>query len=110
MLREKDPSLFEGEEEADQTYLERIAVQGRGKARIVSVLTSSGIWPRWISGPGRSPKRVVSMLTTAGTLDSTMSVKSESLREFLHPVQMAQGIGVDHQVRSQLLTILLAPG
>jgi hypothetical protein len=39
-----------------------------------------------------------------------MSVKSESLREFLHPVQMAQGIEIDHQVRSQLLTILLAPG
>jgi len=36
MLREKDPSLLE-EEDAEEPYLERIAVQGRGKARIVSV-------------------------------------------------------------------------
>lgn len=37
MLKEKDPSLLEEEAEADEPYLERIAVQGRGKARIVSV-------------------------------------------------------------------------
>jgi len=36
MLREKDPSLLE-EQDAEEPYLERIAVQGRGKARIVSV-------------------------------------------------------------------------
>ena len=36
MLREKDPSLLE-EEDSEEPYLERIAVQGRGKARIVSV-------------------------------------------------------------------------
>ncbi|MFB6273356.1 MAG: LytR/AlgR family response regulator transcription factor [Salinibacter sp.] len=39
LLRERDPSLLE-EEEADpreESYLERIAVQGQGKARIVSV-------------------------------------------------------------------------
>lgn len=37
MLQEKDPALLEEEREANQPYLERIAVQGRGKARIVSV-------------------------------------------------------------------------
>jgi two-component system LytT family response regulator len=37
MLQEKDPSLFEDETAAEEPYLERIAVQGRGKARIVSV-------------------------------------------------------------------------
>ncbi len=37
MLKEKDPSLLEDEDEPDEPYLERIAVQGRGKARIVSV-------------------------------------------------------------------------
>jgi two-component system LytT family response regulator len=37
MLQEKDPSLLEEEEASDESYLERIAVQGRGKARIVSV-------------------------------------------------------------------------
>ena len=39
LLQEKDPSLLEEEQEktSDEPYLERIAVQGRGKARIVSV-------------------------------------------------------------------------
>jgi len=39
MLKEKDPALLEAEEERDpdEPYLERIAVQGRGKARIVAV-------------------------------------------------------------------------
>lgn len=37
MLQEKDPSLLEDETAPDEPYLERIAVQGRGKARIVSV-------------------------------------------------------------------------
>ena len=37
MLQEKDPSLLEDEAAPDEPYLERIAVQGRGKARIVSV-------------------------------------------------------------------------
>ncbi len=38
MLKEEDPSLLEEEAaESDEPYLERIAVQGRGKARIVSV-------------------------------------------------------------------------
>jgi two-component system LytT family response regulator len=39
MLKENDPSLLEDEQEraADEPYLERIAVQGRGKARIVAV-------------------------------------------------------------------------
>lgn len=37
MLEERDPALLEAEEESDEPYLERIAVQGRGKARIVSV-------------------------------------------------------------------------
>jgi Response regulator of the LytR/AlgR family len=38
MLKEKDPSLLDEEEpDSDEPYLERIAVQGRGKARIVSV-------------------------------------------------------------------------
>jgi two-component system LytT family response regulator len=36
MLQDKDPSLLE-EDAPDESYLERIAVQGRGKARIVSV-------------------------------------------------------------------------
>ncbi len=37
MLQEKDPSLLDEEKASDESYLERIAVQGRGKARIVSV-------------------------------------------------------------------------
>jgi len=37
MLKEQDPSLLEEEHDPDEPYLERIAVQGRGKARIVSV-------------------------------------------------------------------------
>jgi two-component system LytT family response regulator len=37
MLREQDPTLLDEEQESEEPYLERIAVQGRGKARIVSV-------------------------------------------------------------------------
>jgi len=38
MLKEQDPSLLDQvDTESDEAYLERIAVQGRGKARIVSV-------------------------------------------------------------------------
>lgn len=37
ILQEKDPSLLKEETSSDEPYLERIAVQGRGKARIVSV-------------------------------------------------------------------------
>jgi two-component system LytT family response regulator len=38
MLKEQDPSLLEEQErDPDEPYLERIAVQGRGKARIVAV-------------------------------------------------------------------------
>ena len=37
ILQEQDPSLLEEEQASAETYLERIAVQGRGKARIVSV-------------------------------------------------------------------------
>ncbi len=36
LLREKDPSLLDAET-SDDPYLERVAVQGRGKTRIVSV-------------------------------------------------------------------------
>jgi two-component system LytT family response regulator len=37
LLQERDPSLLEEESTRDEPYLERIAVQGRGKARIVPV-------------------------------------------------------------------------
>jgi two-component system LytT family response regulator len=37
MLKEQDPSLLDEEAGPDESYLERIAVQGRGKARIVPV-------------------------------------------------------------------------
>ena len=37
LLRERDPPLLEEERTRDEPYLERIAVQGRGKARIVPV-------------------------------------------------------------------------
>ena len=37
LLQERDPSLLEDENTRDEAYLERVAVQGRGKARIVSV-------------------------------------------------------------------------
>jgi len=37
LLQERDPSLLEEESARDEPYLERIAVQGRGKARIVPV-------------------------------------------------------------------------
>jgi len=37
LLRERDPSLLEEESSREEPYLERIAVQGRGKARIVPV-------------------------------------------------------------------------
>lgn len=37
LLQERDPSLLEEESSRDEPYLKRIAVQGRGKARIVPV-------------------------------------------------------------------------
>jgi two-component system LytT family response regulator len=37
LLRERDPSLLEEDGGSEEPYLERIAVQGRGKARIVPV-------------------------------------------------------------------------
>ncbi len=37
LLRERDPSLLDDAESDEESYLERIAVQGRGKARIVPV-------------------------------------------------------------------------
>ena len=37
LLQDRDPSLLEEESARDEPYLERIAVQGRGKARIVPV-------------------------------------------------------------------------
>ena len=37
LLRERDPSLLDDADSDEESYLERIAVQGRGKARIVSV-------------------------------------------------------------------------
>jgi len=37
LLQERDPSLLEEESPREEPYLERIAVQGRGKARIVPV-------------------------------------------------------------------------
>ena len=37
LLRERDPSLLDGADSDEESYLERIAVQGQGKARIVSV-------------------------------------------------------------------------
>jgi len=37
LLRERDPSLLEDADSAEESYLERIAVQGQGKARIVPV-------------------------------------------------------------------------
>lgn len=43
LLRERDPALLEEEENREEPYLERIAVQGRGKARIVPVDTITHI-------------------------------------------------------------------
>ncbi len=43
LLRERDPSLLDEQEEREEPYLERIAVQGRGKARIVPVETITHI-------------------------------------------------------------------
>ncbi len=37
LLQERDPSLLDEERTREEPYLERVAVQGRGKARIVSV-------------------------------------------------------------------------
>ncbi|PSQ79071.1 MAG: DNA-binding response regulator [Bacteroidetes bacterium QS_1_63_11] len=37
LLHERDPSLLDDADSNEESYLERIAVQGRGKARIVSV-------------------------------------------------------------------------
>lgn len=37
MLQERDPALLDEADEREEPYLERIAVQGRGKARIVPV-------------------------------------------------------------------------
>jgi len=37
LLRERDPSLLDDADSNEESYLERIAVQGQGKARIVSV-------------------------------------------------------------------------
>lgn len=43
LLRKRDPSLLDEQEEREEPYLERIAVQGRGKARIVPVETITHI-------------------------------------------------------------------
>lgn len=43
MLRERDPSLLEEASTRDEPYLERIAVQGHGKARIIPVDTITHI-------------------------------------------------------------------
>jgi len=59
LLQERDPSLLEeaAEDERDEDYLERIAVQGRGKARIVSVddlthITADGSYAELHTGDG----------------------------------------------------------
>lgn len=43
LLRERDPSLLDEADARDEPYLERIAVQGQGKARIVPVDTLTHI-------------------------------------------------------------------
>lgn len=43
LLQDRDPSLLDEAAESDEPYLERIAVQGRGKARIVPVETITHI-------------------------------------------------------------------
>jgi len=79
MLKEKDPSLLEEEADSDEPYLERIAVQGRGKARIVSVddvthITADGSYAELHTDDGTHVIRE-RMKTLASRLDPSAFVR-----------------------------------
>jgi len=79
MLREQDPSLLEEEQESEEPSLERIAVQGRGKARIVSVddithITADGSYAELHTPDGTHVIRE-RMKTLASRLDSAEFVR-----------------------------------
>jgi two-component system LytT family response regulator len=81
MLKEQDPSLLEEADEAtdDEPYLERIAVQGRGKARIVSVddvthITADGSYAELHTADGTHVIRE-RMKTLAARLDPSTFVR-----------------------------------
>jgi two-component system LytT family response regulator len=75
LLHERDPSLLEEAEARDEPYLERIAVQGRGKARIVPVdalthITADGSYAELHTGENTYVIRE-RMKTLAARLDPT---------------------------------------
>ena len=83
MLRERDPSLLDAASDAsdaeDNEYLERIAVQGRGKARIVSVdnlthITADGSYAELHTADGTHVVRE-RMKTLAARLDPSKFVR-----------------------------------
>ncbi len=79
MLKEKDPSLLAEETESDEPHLERIAVQGRGKARIVSVddvthITADGSYAELHTGDDTHVIRE-RMKTLAARLDPSEFVR-----------------------------------
>lgn len=79
MLRERDPSLLEEAADEPDDYLERIAVQGRGKARIVSVdelthITADGSYAELHTADGTHVVRE-RMKTLAARLDPSKFVR-----------------------------------
>jgi two-component system LytT family response regulator len=80
LLRERDPALLEEEPAApDEPYLQRIAVQGRGKARIVSVddithITADGSYAELHTADGTHVIRE-RMKTLAARLDPDAFVR-----------------------------------
>ncbi|MFP4228923.1 MAG: LytR/AlgR family response regulator transcription factor [Salinivenus sp.] len=79
MLQERDPSLLEEEADDEEDYLERIAVQGRGKARIVSVddlthITADGSYAELHTNDGTHVVRE-RMKTLAARLDPSQFVR-----------------------------------
>jgi two-component system LytT family response regulator len=109
MLRERDPSLLEvtDDDGAAEPYLERIAVQGRGQARIVSVddithITADGSYAELHTGDTTHVIRE-RMKTLAARLDPDQFVRvHRSAIVRLDEIELLlRGGGGDYAVRLQ---------
>lgn len=107
LLQERDPSLLEEEHSRDEPYLERIAVQGRGKARIVPVddlthITADGSYAELHTGEDTYVIRE-RMKTLASRLDPDQFVRvHRSAIVRLDEIEMIlRGGGGNYAVRLQ---------
>ncbi len=107
MLKERDPSLLEEDAPSDEPFLERIAVQGRGQARIVSVddithITADGSYAELHTSDGTYPVRE-RMKTLASRLDPEAFVRvHRSAIVRLDEIELLlRGSGGDYGVRLQ---------